>query len=99
LTDIAMSDLLPCPFCGGEASFKPRSFKAGCDRCGAHVPNGAVSSDETIAAWNTRAPSQAQIDAAVKAERERCAEVASFCLIDSRLGPLVAAAIRKGGQP
>jgi hypothetical protein len=32
-----------------------------------------VSSDETIAAWNTRVPSQAQIDAAVRAERERIA--------------------------
>ena len=50
-----MSDLKPCPFCGGRASFKPRSFKASCDRCGAHVPNGAVSSDEAIAAWNIRA--------------------------------------------
>jgi|GEM_PF-2266259 len=47
--------LLPCPFCNGKASFKPASFKASCDRCGAHVPVGAKSSDEAIAAWNRRA--------------------------------------------
>lgn len=47
--------LKPCPFCGGEASFKPRSFKASCDKCGAHVPVGATDSAEAIAAWNTRA--------------------------------------------
>ena len=90
-----MSDLMPCPFCGAEASFKPRSFKASCDRCGAHVPNGAVSSDEAIAAWSTRTV-QAQIDAAVAAERERCAKVAETCP-DSHWGPWVAAAIRNGG--
>ena len=55
-----MSDLKPCPFCGGAASFKPRSFKASCDKCGAHVPNGAVSSEEVIAAWNRRALPAAQ---------------------------------------
>lgn len=48
-------ELKPCPFCGGEASFKPRSFKASCDKCGAHVPVGATDSAEAIAAWNTRA--------------------------------------------
>lgn len=49
-----MSNLKPCPFCGGKASFKPRSFKASCDKCGACVPVGATSSDEAIAAWNRR---------------------------------------------
>jgi hypothetical protein len=68
-----MSDLLPCPFCGGEASFKPRSFKASCDRCGAHVPNGAVSSNEAIAAWNTRVPVQALLDTAEPAMAEALA--------------------------
>ena len=58
-----MSELLPCPFCGGRASFKPRSFKASCDRCGAHVPNGALTSDEAIATWNTRALPAVQPDA------------------------------------
>jgi len=93
-----MSDLMPCPFCGGEASFKPRSFKASCGRCGAHVPNGAVSSNEAIAAWNTRT-AQAQIDAAVLVERERCAKIADVLAHPSLSGLNIAAAIRKGGQP
>ncbi len=51
-----MSDALKtCPFCGGDASFKPRSFKASCDKCGAHIPNGSTTSGEAITAWNTRA--------------------------------------------
>jgi len=37
-------------------------------------------------------------DAAVKAERERCAKVADACP-DIHWGPWVAAAIRKGEQP
>jgi hypothetical protein len=37
-------------------------------------------------------------DAAVKAERERCAKVAETCP-DSHWGPWVAAAIRKGERP
>jgi hypothetical protein len=39
---------------------------------------------------------QAQIDAAVKAERERCARVAETCPFST---PWVAAAIRKEEQP
>ncbi len=41
---------------------------------------------------------QAQIDSAVKAERERCAKVAEACP-DSHWGPWVAAAICNGDQP
>jgi hypothetical protein len=41
---------------------------------------------------------QAQIDAAVRTERERCAKVAEACL-DSHWGPWVARVIRKGEQP
>lgn len=55
-----MSYLKPCPFCGGDASFKPRSFKASCDKCGAYVPVGATSSHEAIAAWNRRSTFAAQ---------------------------------------
>jgi hypothetical protein len=57
-----------------------------------------------IEVWNTRAPAQAaQIDAAVKAERERCAQVAfGFGAVDmlAEHKPFsIAAAIRKGEQP
>ena len=41
---------------------------------------------------------QAQIDAAVRTERERCAKVAEACL-DSYWGPWVARVLRKGEQP
>jgi len=41
---------------------------------------------------------QAQIDAAVKAERERCAKVAETRSA-GHWGPWVAKVIRKGGQP
>lgn len=47
--------LLPCPFCGGKASFKPQPFKVSCDSCGAYVPNGAVSVSIHRSGWNTRA--------------------------------------------
>lgn len=44
---------------------------------------------------------QAQIDAAVKAERERCAKVAEHTRVDDTLSPTtrIAATIRKGDQP
>jgi hypothetical protein len=48
--------------------------------------------------WVRADIAQAQIDAAVKAERERCAQVAETCP-DSHWGPWVAAAIRKEEQP
>jgi Lar family restriction alleviation protein len=80
-------DLLPCPFCGGEAkidgtSWTPRDGKdqawATCKKCGTYGP----SSTNAITAWNTRAALstspevQELIRAAVEVERERCASLA-----------------------
>jgi Lar family restriction alleviation protein len=60
-----MSDLKPCPFCGGKAnlSFVPRYFKQGLSSGGWHVRclNGCVnqmpfmSDHDAIEAWNRRA--------------------------------------------
>jgi hypothetical protein len=61
-----------------------------------------VSTDSAIRALPAE-PVQAQIDAAVKAERERCAKVAfGFGAVDmlAEHKPFaIAAAIRKGDQP
>lgn len=54
-----MSDLLPCPFCGGEAEMHglntvlSRPFVA-CEYCGAESAVYRTEA-EAIAAWNTRA--------------------------------------------
>jgi len=110
-----MSDLLPCPFCGSEAAIggAPGAMFVNCVDCHAStnilVPEvGPETPEEAIAAWNTRTV-QAQIDAAVLAERERCAKVANAHLVSSSFGSdhpvrvvyseFIAAAIRKGDQP
>ena len=56
-----MSDettLLPCPFCGGEASkrlFYGARYGVYCDECDARVGGLFNTEAEAIAAWNTRA--------------------------------------------
>lgn len=73
----AAPDLLPCPFCGGEASIRlnrwrtgqPASAWAGCDACRVYVQgvtvdwrnsDGSKERAHSIAAWNRRAPMDAQ---------------------------------------
>lgn len=55
-----MSDettLLPCPFCGGEASkrlFYKGKYRVHCNVCDAHSGDVCNTEAEAIAAWNTR---------------------------------------------
>lgn len=53
-----MSELKPCPFCGGEARFKVWGNVAGveCDRCGIGTHTACIDEyQNAIDAWNTRA--------------------------------------------
>lgn len=53
-----MSELLPCPFCGGEAYIHAGALYCWgkCKRCGAESTT-ATSVDKAGKAWNTRATS------------------------------------------
>lgn len=53
-----MSELLPCPFCGGEASkrlFYKGKYRVHCNVCDAHSGDVCDTEAEAIAAWNSRA--------------------------------------------
>ena len=53
-----MSELEPCPFCGGEARFKVWGNVVGveCDRCGIGTHTACIDEyQNAIDAWNTRA--------------------------------------------
>lgn len=80
-----MSELLPCPFCGGEAVNDTHSGRTGCPSCGIWVHRGAFSSDGGIGrsvereaqSWNTRADHSAALVATAREEALR--EAAAIC--------------------
>ena len=55
-----MSELKPCPFCGGEATIQPEGdyHEIHCEDCGIELNRRTY--DETVTAWNTRAETEAE---------------------------------------
>ena len=72
------AELKPCPFCGGnnlKSGGDDKIVGTWCLDCQCHGPNHYVTGQD----WNTRTDlclTQADLDAAVKAERARCGAIA-----------------------
>ena len=84
-----MRDLLPCPFCGGEAirvDVGLSEFVDGevtCEDCGGNVGNYPTKAD-AIAAWNRRALPAVQPDALI-AERDEALECNEQFFVDNQI--------------
>lgn len=64
-----MSDLKPCPFCGGEAEIERYTIKpyVACMKCGCSMPDRHQTAEQAIAAWNSRADYHGYEQAAIEA--------------------------------
>ena len=52
-----MTELKPCPFCGGEAKINLflGNYCVACNNCmGAILPAKGMTEEEAVTAWNTR---------------------------------------------
>ena len=62
-----MSDLEPCPFCGGKAKLcegpKPGWWGAMCDDCEVWRDDRCATEADAVAAWNRRAELRAALRA------------------------------------
>lgn len=69
-----MDRLLPCPFCGGEASIAQyidtNFYTAGCEECGAETMNGFHRQEDAVEAWNRRTHDPARVYEWAKADAE-----------------------------
>lgn len=67
-----MDELLPCPFCGGDASDRPffeRMLLIRCDCCGSEGQPGNTL-DEAVAHWNRRTSPPCPPDLTTQADAE-----------------------------
>lgn len=74
-----MSELKPCPFCGGAPMLRPDhnhstgiEIECVADRCAAKPAVWEISEPATIAAWNRRAGDAELATLRAKVERLRC---------------------------
>ena len=57
MTDNRTTELMPCPFCGGETSkrlFYKGKYRVHCNVCDAHSGDVCATEAKAITAWNTR---------------------------------------------
>ena len=79
-------DLLPCPFCGGEAELHENTsgqaqgfvpvFNPGCKACDVRSPDWYGTEAEAIAVWNTRTAAEAASRAMIIQLGENAAKAA-----------------------
>ena len=88
MTETTTPELLPCPFCNGEACINSEPNRVWrrvqCTGCETEQAD-SHSLEEAVALWNTRA-ALAGIEAAVLAERERCAALCESISAEDGIG-------------
>lgn len=76
-----MSELKPCPFCGGEASkrlFYKGKYRVHCNVCDAYSGDVCDTEAEAIAAWNTRAEQTCKMESVWGTNALQCSECCSY---------------------